>query len=98
MSASADMSRPRLRAARIVLVLAVLALAGCSTGAPSFVLFGAFFPAWLLCGTLGVFGAALARVAFVATGLSNVLPYQLFVCAAVGFIVALLVWLIGFGH
>jgi hypothetical protein len=88
---------PLLGAARVVLGVAALALGGCSTGAPSFVLFGAFFPAWLLCGTLGVVGAAMARAAFVATDLSDVLPYQLFVCAAVGVIVALFIWLIGFG-
>jgi hypothetical protein len=93
------MTRPPFtRPAQVVLGLAVLALGGCSAGAPSFTLFGAFFPAWLLCGTLGLIGAGLARAAFVAGGLSEVLPYQLFVCTAVGLIVALLIWLIGFGQ
>jgi hypothetical protein len=73
-----------------------LALGGCSKSAPSFVLFGAFFPAWLLCGTLGIVGAGVTRAAFVASGLPD-LPYQLFVCAAVGVILALLVWFVGFG-
>jgi hypothetical protein len=36
--------------------------------------------------------------AFVASGFADVLPYQLFVCAAVGTIVALAVWLISFGQ
>lgn len=84
--------------AQVTLGLAALALSGCSNSAPSFTLFGAFFPAWLLCGTLGVAGAAIARVAFVVTGLSDVLPYQLFVCAAVGVIVSLCIWLVGFGQ
>jgi hypothetical protein len=75
-----------------------LALGGCSTGAPSFVLFGAFFPAWLLCGTLGIVGAGVARAVLVASGLSDVLPYQLFLYTAVGVIVALCCWLIGFGQ
>jgi hypothetical protein len=87
-----------MRPAQVVLGLAVLALGGCSPGAPSFVLFGAFFPAWLLCGTLGIISAGVARAAFVAGGLSQFLPYQLFVCTAVGLIVALFVWLIGFGQ
>jgi len=52
----------------------------------------------MLCGTLGIIGAGMARSAFVASGLSDVLPYQLFVCSAVGVIVALLVWLVGFGQ
>jgi hypothetical protein len=74
-------------------------LAGCSGGsAPSFDLFGAFFPAWLLCGAAGVTGAIVARVVFVSTGLATTLPYQLAVCTAIGVITALLAWLVGFGH
>jgi hypothetical protein len=84
--------------AHVALGVAGLALGGCTTGAPSFVLFGAFFPAWLLCGVLGIIGAGMARAAFVASGFADVLPYQLFVCSAVGTIVALTVWLIGFGQ
>jgi YtcA family len=87
-----------MRPVPVVLGLVVLTLGGCSMGAPSFTLFGAFFPAWLLCGTLGIVGAGVARAAFVASGLSQVLPYQLFVCTAVGLIVALLIWLVGFGQ
>jgi YtcA family len=76
-----------------------MTLTGCSAGgAPSFDLFGAFFPAWLLCGIIGIAGAVVARVVFVSTGFANTLPYQLAVCTAIGVITALLVWLIGFGH
>jgi YtcA family len=78
---------------------AYMTLAGCSPGgAPSFDLFGAFFPAWLFCGLIGVVGAIAARAVLVATGLSNVVPFQLFVCTAIGVIVALLVWLLWFGR
>jgi hypothetical protein len=99
MSTSPDMTNPPpRRPAQVVFGLAALALSGCSAGAPSFVLFGAFFPVWLLCGTLGVVAAGVARAVFVASGLSDVLPYQLFVCTAVGVIVALFCWLIGFGQ
>jgi YtcA family len=87
-----------MRPAQVAFGLAALTLGGCSMGAPSFVLFGAFFPAWLLCGTLGIVGAGMAYAAFVAVGLSQVLPYQLFVCSSVGVIVALSIWLIGFGQ
>jgi hypothetical protein len=74
-------------------------LSGCSaSGAPSFDLFGAFFPAWLLCGVAGIAGAVVARLAFVNSGVANILPYQLAVCTAIGVITALLFWLIGFGH
>jgi hypothetical protein len=74
-------------------------LSGCSAGgAPSFDLFGAFFPAWLLCGVIGIAAAGVARVAFISSGLANALPYQLAVCTAIGVIAALLTWLIGFGR
>jgi YtcA family len=74
-------------------------MSGCSAnGAPSFDLFGAFFPAWLLCGIAGIAGAVVARVAFVSSGVANILPYQPAVCTAIGVITALLFWPIGFGH
>ena len=82
-----------------IIFFAASCLAGCSTGgAPSFELFGAFFPVWLLCGVIGVAGAVIARMIFVGSGLANTLPYQLAVCAAIGVITAVLAWLIGFGR
>lgn len=82
-----------------VLSLVALALGGCSVGgAPSFPLFGAFFPAWLLCGAIGVVGAGIARVAFVNSGLSNTLSDQLAICTAIGVIAAVVAWLVWFGR
>lgn len=83
-----------------VLFVPLLSLipAGCSRGgAPSLVIFGAFFPDWMFCALLGIVVAVLARVAFLATGLSDSLPYQLFVCLSVGLIFAFLGWLLWFG-
>lgn len=68
------------------------------SGAPSYTLFGAFFPAWMVCAVFGIFAAVAARAAMVSSGLAKVLPYQLFVCASIGLIVALLLWLIWFGR
>jgi hypothetical protein len=82
-----------------VLALPLLSLCGCSeASAPSFDIFGAFFPAWLLCAVLGIFVAFGARVLFGARNLTDVLPFQLSVCTSLGAIVALLVWLICFGR
>jgi hypothetical protein len=93
------MVRQQYPRANLMFALLSLALTGCSgRSAPSFVLFGAFFPAWLLCGVIGIVGAIVARVVFVSTGVANTLPYQLAVCTAIGVITALLVWLFGFGH
>lgn len=78
--------------------LLLLTLGGCSRiGAPSFVLFGAFFPDWMFCALLGIVVAVVVRVVFVATGLAGILPYQLFVCLSVGLIFASLAWLFWFG-
>lgn len=75
-----------------------LILSGCSrSGAPSLVLFGAFFPDWMFCALLGIVVAIVARGVFVATGLSSVLPQQLFVCLSIGLIFAILAWLLWFG-
>ena len=66
-------------------VLTALALGGCATrGAPSYTLFGAYFPAWMFCAGIGLAAAVVARAFFEATGLAYVLPFQLFVCASIG--------------
>ncbi len=72
-------------------------LGGCThVGAPSFELFGAFFPAWLLCSLAGIAGAVGARATLVSPRLLGVIPYPLAVCTAVGVAIALLVWLLFF--
>jgi len=84
---------------RTLLFLVSVSLSGCSVaGASSFELFGAFFPAWMLCALLGIAGSGAARAALVGTGLSSLIPYQLLVCTAVGVIAATLAWLLWFGR
>jgi hypothetical protein len=74
-------------------VVASCTATGCSlAGAPSFELFGAFFPAWMLCGLAGIIGAAGTRVVLATPALSGLIPFQLAVCTAVGTIVGLLAW------
>jgi YtcA family len=89
----------RGRVRTLVLALPLLSLGGCSeAGAPTLDIFGAFFPAWLLCAVLGIFVALGARTFFAARNLIDVLPFQLLVCTSLGVIFALLVWLICFGR
>jgi YtcA family len=85
--------------AKLLPILAIsITLGGCAVrGAPSFTLFGAFFPAWMFCAIIGIVGAVGARVTFVATGVADFLPFQLFVCVSVGVIVAAFAWLLWFG-
>ncbi len=86
-------------ATRCLPPLVLLSLSGCAAvGAPSFVLFGAFFPAWMFCVLVGIAVAIVARAVFVATGLAEFLPHQLLVCGAIGVIAALLLWLPVFGR
>jgi len=47
-------------------LMALLSLAGCK-GAPSINLVGSFFPAWMLCVAIGVFGVLILRRVFVRT-------------------------------
>lgn len=80
------------------IVLPLALLGGCARGgAPSFQIFGAYFPAWLICALIGVVGAIVARILFVATEFSNVVPFQLFACAAIGGLCGALTWLLFFG-
>lgn len=71
-------------------------LGGCA-GAPSLTVAGAYFPAWLACGLLGLFAAAVFRAVFVATGLAQVLPMQFFVCLSLGALVGALAWVLWVG-
>ena len=85
--------------ARVVLVMVMSCVpAGCSLmeEAPSFELFGAYFPAWMLCGLIGIVGAASARMILTAPVVHNLVPFQLAVCTAAGVIAALLTWMVLF--
>ncbi|MEI9924267.1 MAG: YtcA family lipoprotein [Bradyrhizobium sp.] len=97
--ASIDRAQSGYLYAKLALVVALpTLLGGCGlTGAPSFSLFGAFFPAWLLCSTLGLLCAIVARILFVGTGLVDVLPFQLLVCTAIGALCGAFTWLLVFG-
>jgi hypothetical protein len=75
------------------------ALSGCAVrGAPSFVIAGSYFPGWMFCALIGIVLAIAVRIAFVVSGLANVLPFQLFVCSAIGLCCGLLAWLLWFGQ
>ncbi|WP_244191260.1 hypothetical protein [Ralstonia insidiosa] len=76
-----------------------LALQGCSAhSAPSYPIFGAYFPLWLLSGLIGAAGALIAHRVLVMTGWASWIPLQLAVCVAIGVVIAVIVWLSGSGH
>jgi len=73
--------------------------AGCAArGAPSWSLFGAYFPYWLVSAVIGIVGALVAHRVFISTGWVRVVPYQLSVCTAIGVVAGVLVWLWGTGQ
>jgi hypothetical protein len=81
------------------IVIVSTALGGCSIhGAPSFVLLGAFFPAWMLCALVGIAAGIAARVVFIVVGLDSILQFRLLVCVSVGLVVAALTWFFWFGQ
>jgi hypothetical protein len=87
----------RNRAEGLLLGLIAMLQSGCaSRGAPSFVFFGAYFPSWMLIACIGIAAALVARVASVATGIADDLPFPLAVCTSVGVIVAVIVWFVWF--
>ncbi len=90
------MRRTAYRAvAGVLLLLGVLPLAGCQQ-APSFNILGSFFPAWLLCVTLGILLAAGTRFLLLAVHLEEALspPIVMYPCLAALFTFGL--WLLFF--
>lgn len=76
------------------LPLFALLLSGC-TRAPSFVVAGSFFPAWLIFIFVAILITLLIRVVFIKIGLDDVLRFRLLVysCLALGLCFAAL-WLL----
>ncbi|ANB77636.1 hypothetical protein AYM40_32270 [Paraburkholderia phytofirmans OLGA172] len=89
-----------LRTRHLPAVVALsLSLQGCTLrGAPSYEIFGAYFPLWLLSAVVGFVGALIAHRIFVSTGWAQIVPFQLAVCVAIGLTVAALFWLSGTGQ
>lgn len=83
------------------LLIAVISsgMVGCAgRGAPTFILFGAYFPAWMLIAIVGIIAAAAARAFMVAKGLSALVAFQLLSCTSIGVTIAVLVWVIWFAR
>ncbi|WP_042877628.1 YtcA family lipoprotein [Cupriavidus necator] len=81
----------------LALVASAALLHGCA-GAPSFSLFGAYFPLWLLSALVGIAGAIVSHRILIKTGWAETVRYQLLVNTAIGVMIAEIVWLLGTGH
>ncbi len=79
-------------------IMMAVPLGGCSAGAPTIFLAGAYFPAWLLCAVAGVLGAVVTRVVLVAVGIDDGIPFRLLTYIAIAIGIGLLVSILGFGR
>ncbi len=79
-------------------IFTAVPLCGCSGGAPTVFLAGAYFPAWLLCAVAGILGAVVVRVVLVAVGLDDGIPFRLLTYVAIAVAIGLVVSLVGFGR
>jgi hypothetical protein len=85
--------------AAVLMPLLSSTLSACAVrGAPSFEIVGSYFPGWMFCALIGLVAAIAVRIGFVVSGLAGILPFQLFVCTAIGLCCGLLAWLLWFGH
>ena len=78
-------------------LLALLCPAGCSQS-PSQDILGSFFPAWILCSTIGIAAAVLCRVVLGVVRLHPYVAAPPLAYLAVAVAVTLFTWLTWFGQ
>lgn len=74
----------------VALAVAALALGGCD---PTINVYGALFPAWVLCLIAGAVAVLVLRPVFARTGLERNMAPLLIVYPALGILIACLLWL-----
>ncbi len=90
----ADSATPR-RTIRVAAAAATVLVAGCSR-APSFNLLGSFFPAWILCGAIGILLAVAVRLFFVRIKLEQQLTPLILVYPCLAAFFTFTLWLLFF--
>jgi len=75
---------------------AVGAAKAASPAAPSIVVFGSYFPAWIVCAVAGVAGAVIARFVLARLGVDEFLPLRLVVYLCLAIVFGLGLWLIAY--
>jgi hypothetical protein len=73
----------------------VLSATGCSR-APSFNILGSFFPAWILCGVIGILLAVAVRILFVRLNFEKELSPLIVVYPCLAAFFTFLIWLLFF--
>jgi hypothetical protein len=83
----------RLPTFRLASIAMLLFLTSCSR-APSFNILGSFFPAWLLCGLLGIVLTVIVRVIFQRTGFEKELSPLIVVYPCMALFFTFSIWLV----
>jgi len=68
---------------------------GCSR-APTFNILGSYFPAWILCGVIGISLAVVVRVLFVRTGFEKELAPLILIYPCLAALFTFVIWLLFF--
>ena len=85
---------PRLRwSATAAFTAVTLTASGCSR-APTFNILGSFFPAWILCGLIGIVLAAIVRALFVRWNFEKELSPLLLVYPCLAAFFTFTIWLL----
>jgi len=92
---SATLRRKIRIAAAAASSAATVLVAGCSR-VPSFNLLGSFFPAWILCGVIGILLAVAVRLFFVRVKLEQQLTPLILVYSCLAAIFTFSLWLLFF--
>ncbi len=74
---------------------AILSTAGCSR-APTFNILGSFFPAWILCGVIGIVLTVLVRLLFVRANFEKELSPLILVYPCLALFFTFSIWLLFF--
>jgi hypothetical protein len=88
-------SLQRIIGVTVTFPLAVLMFAGCSR-APTFNILGSFFPAWILCGVVGILLAVAVRLFFVRIKLEEQLQPLILVYPCLAAFFTFTLWLLFF--
>jgi len=95
MSRKHNISRAPRRVAAVALSAATMLLLGCSR-APTFNILGSFFPAWILCGLIGIVATSIIRVFFVRWNFEKELTPLLLVYPCLAAFITFTCWLLFF--
>ena len=69
-----------------------------ASNSPVIPFFGAYFPSWIACSLIGIFGAVIVRLVFIKIGLDDVMPVRVIVYLFLAIAIGLAASLILFGR